>query len=560
MSKLDQFRAQFDGAYDDMEDGTLAFKLWNAKYKSQMSMGELADLMELDNNQFNAMIQAARQSGYEPTSEVSSQPQSPIGYGGDVGGFARAGLQGLTFGAGDEIVAGMTSAARKLGGDYRDIGDIFSQEQKLESQRLEEFRSDRPTASMATEFGSSMLTPMGVARNAKQALGLGAGTGAFSGFASSEGDLSDRFEAGTGGAILGGLLGPAFYKGGELATSEFGSFFRKRAQKAASEGAPSLEALRREAKQAYDAAGSQGARIDKATFDKFVESTIRSVTDGKSQMGPARQALMPATSRVVGEMERLRDEITGAIDFDDLMEVRDLAGIAAGKVAERAESRGGMIVKNAIDDFVESLSPEQLSSVNGEEIAGLLKAARSAYRKMRTTEGIEMIQEKSGSYAGGLESGIKNQINSILRNDRKRKQYTPQEIEVMRQITEGTPLGNLLGNISSMGLSSTGGRNPFGPSAGMLVGGAGGYAVGGPEGAVAGAILEMTATSALKFLREKSMEEQVQIFRDLVASGAINQLQDKSPQVVRYLNAVAQRLGQGTIVSTSDKISGSSAQ
>jgi hypothetical protein len=174
--------------------------------------------------------------------------------------------------------------------------------------------------------------------------------------------------------------------------------------------------------------------------------------------------------------------------------------------------------------------------------------------KLRKTEQIDELLLNAGTYAGGLESGIKNQLNSILRNPRKQRNFTKAELKMMREISEGTPLGNLAGSVGQMGLSATGGRNVFSAGTGMAAGGTAGFVIGGPVGAAIGAGAELTAATALKYVREKSMEQQVKILRDLIASGQVEKFANQAPQAFAVIQQAAQKIGQSTIINNTPEL------
>ena len=100
---------------------------------------------------------------------------------------------------------------------------------------------------------------------------------------------------------------------------------------------------------------------------------------------------------------------------------------------------------------------------------------------------------------------VESVISNILRDPKKRKQFSRDEVALLTQIREGTPLGNLIGNIAQAGYSLTGGRNVFGgglAGAGGVVGAAVGATVGdGLTGAAIGVLLEQAATTGVKYIR-----------------------------------------------------------
>lgn len=546
---LADIRSKFP-QYDDMSDGDLAYRMYINNY-SDMPMGIFADKLDLSKREFAEMIVSAKDFGYEPT--VRGQSVKRVDYDIGATGLLRSIAQGMTFGGADEIVSGGAAIGRKIQGDERAIGDIYQQGLKAERDRLEQYRETDPVKAGVAEFAGAVAVPMGAVKGVKSAVGAGAGTGAATGFLSAK---DDRLEAGGYGALFGGLLGPAFYKGGELASTQFAKLFKDRARKAAAEGAPALEQLKREASEAYTKAKNSGAIIDPNQYREFVETVITSVSGKSKVQQQAMEELMPKLSTVKRMLEGSVGEQLG---LEDLESLRRIAKIPAGDITNPDQQRAAMNIVNSIDDLMENIQPSQLQGdlfqeQFKKEVGGAFKDARSMWSKVRKTEAMDELIEKAGTYAGGLESGIKNQLSTILRNPKQQRGYTKAELDMMREIVEGTPVGNLIGGISQLGLSTSGGRNVFNIGSGLATAGATGAVLGGPMGAVIGMAGEITATTALRHIREQSMANQVKIMRDLIASGRMQEFAATAPEAFNLLKQAAQKVGQGAIITTTPEL------
>ena len=533
--------------YDDISDGDLSYSMWTKRY-SDIPMGQFADKVGLSKVEFSSMIASARKSGYKPTSKTQSANRVVEDLSGT--GLVRSAIQGVTLGGADEVVAGGAAGVRKLMGDDRPISDIYSQEHKAEEGRLAQYRKTDPVKAGVAEFAGSMAAPFGMVKNAKQALVAGAGVGGATGLLTGEED--NRVKSAGYGALFGGLLGPAAYKGGELASSSFGRALQSRAKKLAAKGAPNADQLRKEANEAYTIAKESGVTIDPTQFSNFVDDVVKSVSGKTAVQQTAKDKLMPSIAEV---KKMLTNSIGEELGFEDLEELRKIASIPAGDITNPAQQSAAMVIINAIDDLAENIDPTQAQGDLFQDqlktaVAGSFKAARSMWGKLRKTEQLDDLLLNAGTYAGGLESGIKNQLNSILRNPRRQRGFTKAELDMMREITEGTPIGNLAGSVSQLGFSATGGRNPMGVGGGLALSGGAGFMLGGPVGAAIGAGAELTAATALKYIREKSMEQQVKILRDLMASGQVEKFANKAPEAFSILKQAAQKIGQGAIITT----------
>ena len=127
---------------------------------------------------------------------------------------------------------------------------------------------------------------------------------------------------------------------------------------------------------------------------------------------------------------------------------------------------------------LEGLDASDLRAGDATKIVKELTKARSLWQRMRKTERIEELIGNASTYAGGIESGLRNQISTLLRNPKKQRGFTEAELELLRQIRDGTPVGNLIGNIVAHGWSMTSGRSSFGQGTGSplgLVAGAAGF-------------------------------------------------------------------------------------
>lgn len=201
--------------------------------------------------------------------------------GGKIVGAVRGGLQGMTFGAGDEIVAGGAAAAKKmLQGDDRAIGDIYEQELQRERERIGQFREDEPTLAYGSEIVGGLAVPLGATKTFKGAFGTGAALGGVSAAAASEGDINDRLLAIPVGAAMGAILGGTFQVAGKTISDNLRDYMSKKAQQAASEGAQSVQRLKQEATAAYQEAYQQGVKISPDEFMNFLTDTIDKASGG----------------------------------------------------------------------------------------------------------------------------------------------------------------------------------------------------------------------------------------------------------------------------------------
>ena len=124
-------------------------------------------------------------------------------------GIARDAFQGLTFGLGDEIVAGGAAAYDSLTGEAN-FGDAYDQRLARERGDRETFREEYPTYSYGSEIAgaipTALLAPFNLIRGGRvlKAAGMGAGEGAVYGFGQGEGTIDRGMNAALGGTIGAG--------------------------------------------------------------------------------------------------------------------------------------------------------------------------------------------------------------------------------------------------------------------------------------------------------------------------------------------------------------------
>jgi hypothetical protein len=514
--------------YEDLSDGQLAFGVYN-KFYSDMPIVGFAKQIGLDKAQSLEMLKSANSAGKGLKFE---QPEPSVG-GGAMGAL-RSGFQGLTLGGGDEIVAGGASALKKLTGDERSMGDIYSQELERERSRLGQFEEQAPKTALASEVASSMALPLGPVKTMGQAALTGLGYGAASGFLSGEGSAADRATSAASTAALGGMFGAGFKKASDMVGSSFERYLSDKAAQAIAKGGQSVDDLKASANALYEEARASGATISKDAFEDFVSQTVAKVSGGVDEDIAAK--LTPSSAAVLEAMKR---KVGQSVGVDDLDAFRKLAQTPAGKVTDKGEQRAASMIIEGIDDFVDNINPEQLTSGTIDGVSETFKAARDMWSRMRRTEKLQNIIEtaKEGGYAGGFESGLKTQIGTILRNPKQRRGFSDGELRLLSEIQTGTPLGRALAGISYLGFSPSGGRTV--PTGGLVTGGLVGGMAGGWPGALVGAGVEAAATTGLRAVREMSMEKRARLLQEIISTGMADQVAQKAPEAFKLLQEAA---------------------
>jgi hypothetical protein len=546
MQGIQSIRDKFP-QYSDLSDAELAMGVYG-KFYSDMPIIGFAKQVGLDKAQSLDLLKLTNQKG-----KGLRFDQPSVATGGTTMGVGRNVLQGLTLGAGDEIVAGGTAAVRKIMGDDRSLGDVYGQELERERARIGQFEGEAPIASTVSEIAGAAALPIGSMATLGKAAATGLGYGAASGFLSGEGGVGERAQSAAVGATLGGMFGAGFKKASDMAGSGFERYLSGKAAKAVAEGGQSVEQLKAQASALYDEARKSGATILKEAFDDFVTQTINKVSGGVSPEIFSR--LKPSSSAVLDAMQDV-SKLGKSIGIDDLEGIRRLANVPAGKVTDKAEQQAAMMIIDGIDDFISNIGPDQITKGSVKGVAETFKKARGLWSRMRKTETISDIIEtaKEGGYAGGFESGLKTQIGTILRNKKKRRGFSKDEIALLSQIQQGSPIGRVLAGLSYLGFSPSGGRTA--PAAGGMATGAivGGLAGGGPLGALVGAGIEVAGTTALRAVREMDLEKRARTLQQIISSGRADEVMQKSPEAFKMLQEAANAMARGATQATAGNI------
>lgn len=555
MSSIEKLRQKYP-QYQDKTDAQLLFGVYKKFYSDKPLVG-FAKQLDLEKDQVTDFLVEAGKQGQTVGFNNANKPS----VGGDVMGTARGLFQGATFGFGDEIIAGGTAGLKKIvSGDDRALSDIYQQELQRERERIGEFRETDPIKAYGSEFAGGAAVPLGVSKNVKQAVTLGAGTGGAFAAGSAEGDAMDRLMSIPTGAAFGAILGGTFQVAGRTVQDLLKDFLSKKAQKAAAEGAKSVQQLKDEASAFYDQAMENGLKIDPSSLQTIIDDAL---TAGRRSGDNFNRGLTPKSAGVIDDIRSaIKDfskDINKSFGIEDLEELRRTAKTPMAEFGNPSEQRAGGFILDAIDEYMAELSPDQLVSGSADNVVDTIQKARGLWAKMSKAGVIEEILNTAPNYRGGLESGLKNQVKSILNSKKKRAQFSKEEQNLLAQIQQGTPLGNLIGNLSKMGLSSSGGSNPISAISGAGLPFVGGMLAGlDPMMATSISLASTAGLAGLRHVREQSLKQRVELFQAIVANGLADQVKTANPSAFRALEAAANSLTsgatRGTIAATDEQV------
>lgn len=443
-------------------------------------------------------------------------------------GAGLSGLQGFsqggTFGASDEIFAGMDAL----------MGDDYTRSLALRRSELDAARRDHPVAAYGGEIGGAVAAP-GAAISAARGASLpvragigamtGAGQGAAYGFGTGEGGLTERAKGAGVSAGIGGVVGAAIPGLGALFQKALDGRATKKAVSDLIAKAPTTEQLRAMGQSAYKAIDDAGVAIKpdvvKASMDD-IASTLGSegaALDVGSRVFPSGRAIMDAAKTAT--------DGKNTIPFNELDVFRRFVGGAAKASAQNpADARLAGIAMGKLDDMVTGLKPGDVDAGDIQALQTLLPKARELWTRMSKSQKIEDAISVGEEYMSGATSGIRGQFSKILKNPKLHAGFSEVEKAAMRRVVRGSIPEQTI-HLVSGGL-------------GKLLTILGGASTGGVGGAAAG-----VATSAgLGKLSESIVRKNAEAARALIAAGGMAapaKSQSAAPAILEALLARGSR-------------------
>ncbi|QLB38231.1 putative internal virion protein/injection protein [Sulfitobacter phage phiGT1] len=450
--------------------------------------------------------------------------------GEKIAAFLNKGGESMTMGVvGDEAAAGLDSMIGR--GGYEQRRDQYRQQEA----QLEE---ENPMLSLGADVGGAMaglalpggiaMKGMGLGKRILASGAIGAAQGGLYGFMEGEGGLQARAKDAKQDAAVSGALGMAIpIAGAGIAKALDGRMARKAITNAA-KGAPSTEQLRAAGSQAYKAVDDLGVQIKPDAFRRATGDVMDTMQRGGLDQLPGPSSLTPKSARlgqIMGEMgSEMASEPSAALPFSSLDQLRRKAGVAASDMGNKLESSLGTQAIGKIDDFVNTLSPDDLVSGDAKALGPAIEKARGIWSSMSKSQTIDDAIEASQDYLSGSSSGIRNQFRRILRSDKLNRGFTDAEKTAMRRVVNGTIPEQML-NLAGGGLGQLG-----------AVGA--GIGLGGAPGFIAGAGLGMAARKGSEAVTGKNAE----IVRAMIANGGLKSLPKSDPKIKQISEMLMRRV------------------
>lgn len=225
--------------------------------------------------------------------------------------------------------------------------------------------------------------------------------------------------------------------------------------------APSRDDLRAQSRAAYQQAENSGVVAAPQAIDDVASRIVQKVTNegfhprihGKT--GAALQTIFEDVAEANG------------LPIDRLELLRRRIGAAANSL-EPDERRIATLAREAFDDEIENLRPQDLFAGSQGDLTAATDALKVARDNWRRQSKSEMIQEAiikaedraaSTGTGGNLDNALRQNLRRLLDNPKTRRMFTKDEQDALRQAARASSLANIMRSIGRLspttgGLSS----------------------------------------------------------------------------------------------------------
>ena len=266
------------------------------------------------------------------------------------------------------------------------------------------------------------------------------------------------------------------------------------------QAAPDIKTLKAKVTSAYNDLDNLGIRVQPKVYEIFANTLNARLK--KEGIDPT---LHPKSSAVIN---RIMDDIGQSKRPSELETLRKIAQGAAASI-EKPDARLGTMIINEIDKGLDSLSSQ---------VGGKFKEARALSQRAFKSQTITDMIENATHTASGMENGLRIEARKILKNKKKSRGFTADEMKALRQIEEGTTAANTAKFLGKFGISEGQSTSMLGASIGIGGGGALG-AVFGPLGAATGALTVPAIGQLAKKTAQRITLNNTKFSDDLVRAG-----------------------------------------
>jgi hypothetical protein len=329
----------------------------------------------------------------------------------------------------------------------------------------------------ATKAGGYALGNAGNLLTRVLAGGTSGGALTFGDTLARTGDVDQAVDSAKWGAA-GGAAGPLIAKGASMAWDGVKSALQGGSGGVDDVASQGLKSIAADMFQQSDAAG---VTIDPMAYDRFVAGVSEAMKKGR-----VNAILSPDAKAVLDELISKGDELAASgngITLGEMHDLRQIANSVAGSIKGRDQVLGPQIV-DKLDEFLDGLTAADIGGgIDPNKAVDTLQTAIGTWHVAKKAQMIEEAIYKAQNAASGVENGLRTQFRAILNNESKRRGFTPDEIQMIEEVANGTVGANLLRLMGKFGFGGGTASNMLGGTIGTTLA----TTLGGPAaGLVAG--------------------------------------------------------------------------
>jgi hypothetical protein len=213
-----------------------------------------------------------------------------------------------------------------------------------------------------------------------------------------------------------------------------------------------LEELQKVKDAAYDAVEKTGAKYAPQSLQNAAQSIRQTIG---SQLDPDLH------SNVVKVLKNIEDRFSkGPLSIKEVDNARQFVSEnLLDKQRTDAERRFGKIIKEGIDDFVNSAGPTDVVGGRADDAANAINTARDMNTRFKKSEevfeALEMAANRAGASGSGgnIDNATRQQMRRVLETT---KNLSDQEKEILTAIVRGEKLSNVLRMVGKFSPTSGG--------------------------------------------------------------------------------------------------------
>lgn len=473
----------------------------------------------------------------------------------DRGSALNSLLRGATFDFADEAMGGIAATYAKMHDMVtgKDSGITYADAVESVRQDQEAFAERNPGVDMALQVAGGLATGgIGGAKvlgsqTLKQAPkfiqaaavpAVAGAEGAMYGLGSGEG-MEDRLQQAGQQGLVSAVAGPLLQKFGQKVGNKL---FAKEAKDLQQKLTPdkTLSSIKGEAREFYNKAEAAGVVIKGDKFKGFRDALLNDLgseaIDGQTY---------PKIAKAIRRLEK-----TETPTYKDVEAIKKLLKQARASANPDDRRVGGMI-NSSIDDFINSLKPDDVAAGSISDLTDHLKKAKNLWSRKAQTEILDEVEDKayrSEAFIkqGDLDQAFRSKIRPIVENPRRKLGLEEEVVTSLDDMIQGGPMKNLMRNLAAVGPGSHTQRGLL-----AATGAAGiGMATVGPAGLLLGVVPGLTGLTAQKIANKMTKSE-----IDKIRNAVLNKGQLETDQIV---SAIMEKY-QPMIAGGAASIAGSTA-